>query len=189
LVLGLLPGLERRPLDRQHINARSVVAWVDDADRLPPLLRNVHGREHQVDLALLQKLHAVRRHDRLQLKPDAKPPGDVPGEIGLETHDGTTGVAEAEWLVVGLGAHDQNAALLDLVERLRRQRTSHNDQRGDSRGSCNDARQHGLLPSGPVRLNEIRSVRSYSLVTGMSLPSDGGRMNTAVAPVNASVSA
>src|SRR5262249_9995707 len=144
-------------LDRQHINARSVVAWLDDADRLPPLLSNVHCRKHQVDLALLQKLHAVRRHDRLQLKPDAKPPGDVLGEIGLETHDGTTCVAEAERLVVGLGAHDQNAALLDLVERLRQQRTSRNDQSGDGRGFYNDTWQHGSLPSGPVRLSEIRS--------------------------------
>jgi hypothetical protein len=71
-----------------------------------------------VDFALLQELHAVRRDHRLQLQLDAQPIGRVLGEIGLEADDGAAGVAEAERLVIGLGADHQNAALLDLIERL-----------------------------------------------------------------------
>ncbi len=51
-------------------------------------------------------------------EPDAEPVGHVLGEIGLEADDGAARVAEAERLVVGLGADHEHAALLDLVEGL-----------------------------------------------------------------------
>jgi len=156
LILELLPGLERGLLDRQHIDAGGIVTRIDDADRLSPLLRHVHGSEHQVDLALLQELHAVRRHDRLQFEPDAELAGHVSGEIGLETHDGAIRVAEAERLVVGFGAHDQNAALLDLVERLSRQRIGCDHEGGEGRDSGNDQLQHRSLRSDRSRFNETR---------------------------------
>ena len=122
LVLELLPALEAGLAVREHVDAGGVVARLDDADGFAPLVRHVHGGDHQVDLALLQELHAVRRDDRLDLELHAEPVGHVLGEVGLEADDGASRVAEAERLVVGLGADDEHAALLDLFERLRRER-------------------------------------------------------------------
>ncbi len=132
---------------REHVDAGGVVARLDDADDLAPLRRLVHGGDHQVDLALLQELHAVRRDDRLELELHAEPVGDVLGEVGLEADDGAGRIAKAERLVVGLGADHEHAALLDLVERLRRKRggrggPSHDDHAGDG-----EAFAHGPLPS------------------------------------------
>src|SRR5206468_2605542 len=89
-------------------------------------VRHVHSGKHEVDLALLQELHAVCRHYRLKLKPDAEPIGHVLGEVGLEAHDAAARIAKAERLVVGLGADHQNAPLLDLVEGLSRKRSRRN---------------------------------------------------------------
>jgi hypothetical protein len=108
--------------------ARGVVARINDAERLSTLRRDVHGRNHQVDLALLQKLHAVGGDYRFQLQLSAQPLGDILGQIGLETHNVPRRIAEAERLVIGLATHDEHAALLDLVEGLccRRSRRDEN---------------------------------------------------------------
>ena len=69
-------------------------------------------------LPLLQELDAVGRDDRHELELDAEALGDVGGEIGLEADDLARGIEKAERPVVGLGAHDQRALLLDVVEHV-----------------------------------------------------------------------
>jgi hypothetical protein len=126
LILELLPFLERRLLDCQYIDTPRRSS--SDQRCLATLRRDVHGRNHQVDLTLLQKLHAVGGDYGFQLQLGAQPLGDIPGKIGLETHNVPRRIAEAERLVIGLAAHDEHAALLDLVEGLccRRSRRDEN---------------------------------------------------------------
>ena len=100
---------------REHVDAGGVVERLDDADDLPAVRLVVHGRDHQVDLALLQELHAVRRDDRHELELDAELLGDVACAMsGSKPTIAPRRIAEAERLVVGLGADDEHAALLIL---------------------------------------------------------------------------
>src|SRR5260221_10686639 len=65
LVLELFPALERNLAVDEHVDAGRVVARLEDADRFAPLVRNIHRTEHEIDLAHLQELHAIRRDHRL----------------------------------------------------------------------------------------------------------------------------
>ena len=165
--LSCFPALEAGLAVREHVDAGGVVARLDDADGFAPLVRHVHGGEHQVDLALLQELHAVRRDDRLELELDAEPVGHVLGEVGLEADDGAGRVTEAERLVVGLGADDEHAALLDLFECLCRERARRGGPSNDDHAGDGEAFAHGPLPSPGYRIarafrKTARNARSYS---------------------------
>src|SRR5450755_956427 len=102
-----LPALETRRLRRQDIGAGTVVARIHDVDGLPALRRIAHGRDHDVDLALLQELNAVGGNHRHQLQLDAETLGYVGGEIGLEADDLAGWVEKTERPVVSLGANGQ----------------------------------------------------------------------------------
>ena len=89
LVLELLPGFEIRLFVGEHVDARRVIERLDDADELPAVRLVVHGGDHQVDLALLQELHAVRRDNRLKLQFHAELVRDEARDVRLEADDRT----------------------------------------------------------------------------------------------------
>src|ERR1700730_12726998 len=145
---SLSSSQERRLPDREHIDAGGVIARINDADGLAALRRDIHCCNHQVDLALLEKLHAVGRDRRFELQPGAQPLGDIAGEIGLETHDVARRIAETERLVIGLAAHDGHAALLDLVEGLSCRRRRRDEDAGQKTHAGGDQPlQHWRSPS------------------------------------------
>src|SRR5262252_117724 len=148
LVPELLPALERNLAAHEYIDARGIVARLDDADRFAPFLRHIHRSDHQVDFAPLKELHAVRGDHRLQLEPDAEPVSHILGKIRLEADDVALRIAKTERLIVRLGADHHDAALSDLVEGLRLQRRRGHRKACNSRHCGNEnAFQHRLLPS------------------------------------------
>ena len=92
--------------------------------------RVVHRRDHQVDLALLQELHAIGGNHRLQLQLDAELVGYVLGHVGLKADDGAARIAKAEGLVIRLAADDEDAAFLNRVQGL--------SVGGNCSGECED---------------------------------------------------
>ena len=65
----------------QHVGAGSVVVRIGNADHLTPVGLVGHGGDHQIDLALLQELHAVGRLHRHQFERDAQGVGHVLGHV------------------------------------------------------------------------------------------------------------
>ena len=60
LAAKIFPVLQAKCLRRHDVGAGGVVVRTDNADDLATVLTVRHGGDHQVDLALLEKLHAVR---------------------------------------------------------------------------------------------------------------------------------
>src|SRR5215471_9376546 len=116
LALELRPILELGRFRRERVHAGRVIAGLDDVHDLAPIGLVVHRRDHQVDLALFEELHPVRRHDGHELQLDAKLVGDVLCEIRFDADDLPAWVAESIGLVIGLDPDDQRPSLLDLLE-------------------------------------------------------------------------
>ena len=85
-------------LRHNDVIARRVVVGMDDTDHLATLQIVGHGGNHQVDLALGEKLHAIGRIDRHELDLDTERLRDVPRHVRLEPEVLTTLAAVAPGL-------------------------------------------------------------------------------------------
>jgi hypothetical protein len=89
-----------------------IVVGVDDRHHFPAIRTVRHGGDHQVDLALLQELHAVRRHHGHQFQFEAQLVGHVHCQIRLDSNNGAARFTIAIGFVIGLDADNQGTARL-----------------------------------------------------------------------------
>ena len=119
LALELVPAFQILGLLRHDVRARRVIVGLDDVDGLAPLGRVAHRCDHQIDLALLQELDAIRCDDGRQLDLHTKALRHVGRKIRLEADDLAGRIEIPERPVIALGAYYEDTFLLDVLQYVR----------------------------------------------------------------------